>query len=62
MAEKIDQVAIEFCLFMEMDPYERTPSGKLLYEVYKRQAIKQLAWYAAITKCIAEGVNGRNRN
>lgn len=54
MAEKIDQVAIEFCLFMEMDPYERTSSGKLLYEVYKRQAIKQLAWYAAITKSIAE--------
>lgn len=55
MVEKINQVAIEFCLFMEMDPYEETSSGELLYEKYKTQAIEQLAWYAAITKCIAEG-------
>lgn len=52
MIEKIDEVAIEFCLFMERDPYEELITGQMLYETYKDKAIEQLAWYAAITSVI----------
>jgi hypothetical protein len=37
---------------MEMDPYEETITGELLYETYKNKAIEQLAWFAAVTKAI----------
>lgn len=52
MEDKINEVAIEYCLFMEIDPYEETITGELVYETYKKKAIEQLAWFAAITKAI----------